>query len=375
MSLVIVDAAYATHPGQVRSGNEDAVLVAPPLFVVADGMGGALAGEVASGLAVDAFAAAEAADASPETLLRRAIADANQRIQDRARIDTATSGMGTTLTAAIVGDELITFAHVGDSRAYLYRDGALQQLSDDHSLVGELVRRGAITPAEAERHPQKSIITRNLGGEEAVEADTFTVEPRAGDVFMLCSDGLSGMLRDETIAAVLGAEPSLAPAASALVEAANAAGGEDNITVVLFRLGDGPAISASDITASAVAEPRPATTRPAPLSIRPRSWRRRVVLLVTLPMLSVAIAIAAAAFLAWAHFVGATANGRVAIYQGVPLDVAGGLRLYRAERVTQIPVAALSAGERRVLFDHALRSKADAEKRVAALAAAAYWNH
>ena len=151
--------------------------------------------------------------------------------------------MGTTITAALVADAAVSFGHVGDSRAYLWRDGVLQQLSDDHSLVGELVRRGALTPEEAERHPQKNIITRTVGTETALDVDTWTLEAAPDDVFLLASDGLNNMIRDTEIAAILTAAPSLAHAARELVRAANAAGGVDNITALLFRVGTGAPVT------------------------------------------------------------------------------------------------------------------------------------
>jgi protein phosphatase len=227
-----------TDTGRKRRQNEDAFVCEPPLFAIADGMGGAQAGEVASRLAAAAIeegAAAIVGEEGVATVVRAA----NTRIFERAVHDPAVAGMGTTATVAVVDEQAgtVTLAHVGDSRAYLYRSGALEQLTTDHSLVGELVRSGRLTEAEAAVHPHRSVITRALGTDADVEVDTLTVGVAAGDLVLLCSDGLSAMVRDEEIGRVLestGAAPR--EAAEALVAAANAAGGEDNVTVVLFEL-------------------------------------------------------------------------------------------------------------------------------------------
>jgi protein phosphatase len=213
----------------------------PPFFAIADGMGGAQAGEVASRLAAAVFeegAAAIQGEEGVATVVRAA----NARIFERAVHDPSVAGMGTTATVAVVDESAatVTIAHVGDSRAYLYRLGALEQLTTDHSLVGELVRSGRLTEDEAAVHPHRSVITRALGTDADVEVDTLTHEVVPGDLVLLCSDGLSAMVRDEEIVRVLeasGGAPS--EAAAALVAAANAAGGEDNVTVVLFELVDG----------------------------------------------------------------------------------------------------------------------------------------
>lgn len=230
--------AGVTDTGRKRRQNEDAFVCEPPLFAIADGMGGAQAGEVASRLAAAAIeegAAATVGEEGVATVVRAA----NTRIFERAVHDPAVAGMGTTATVAVVDEQAgtVTLAHVGDSRAYLYRSGALEQLTTDHSLVGELVRSGRLTEAEAAVHPHRSVITRALGTDADVEVDTLTVGVAVGDLVLLCSDGLSAMVRDEEIGRVLestGAAPR--EAAEALVAAANAAGGEDNVTVVLFEL-------------------------------------------------------------------------------------------------------------------------------------------
>ena len=231
--------AVVSDTGRRRRRNEDAFVCAPPLFAVADGMGGAQAGEVASGLAA-AVLEEGAGDERGEERVASLIQEANRRVFQRSNEDAATSGMGTTMTVALVDSSggTIAFGHVGDSRAYRVRDGRLEQLTDDHSLVGELVRSGKLSPEEAETHPQRSVITRALGTEPDVDVDTFTVEARPDDLYLLCSDGLTDMISADEIFSVLDGSDDLDVAARALIEAANAGGGEDNITVVLFQIGD-----------------------------------------------------------------------------------------------------------------------------------------
>ena len=233
----MVEHAALSDVGRQREGNEDSMLVQPPLFVVADGMGGAQAGEVASGIAVDTLADVPAEPDNAEDALVAAITDANGRIHDKATEDRELAGMGTTLTATLVHDGKVTIGHVGDSRAYRYRDGEFAQLTDDHSLVAELERHGKLTAAEARVHPQRSMILRALGIGEEVEVDTYCFEGAEGDVFLLCSDGLAGVVHDEVISEVLRTTDSLELAAQELIDLANLSGGPDNITTVLFRLG------------------------------------------------------------------------------------------------------------------------------------------
>jgi PPM family protein phosphatase len=231
--------AHLTHPGRKRRHNEDSYVHEPPLFAIADGMGGAKAGEVASGLAVDALRLRPDVSGDGEAYVVDLIQEANRRVYDRAREDVAASGMGTTMTVALVDDEnrRVTFGHVGDSRAYRIRNDQLEQLTDDHSLVGELIRSGKLTREEAEVHPQRSVITRALGTDPDVDVDTFVLETRPGDIFLLCSDGLSGMVSDQAILKIVrDNRRNLAEAAKALVAAANRGGGDDNITVVVFEV-------------------------------------------------------------------------------------------------------------------------------------------
>jgi serine/threonine protein phosphatase PrpC len=226
-----------TDPGRRRRRNEDAYVCEPPLFAIADGMGGAQAGEVASGLAAAVLEEATG-DERGEERVASLIQEANRRVFQRSSEDAATSGMGTTMTVALVdnSDGTIAFGHVGDSRAYRIRGGELEQLTDDHSLVGELVRSGRLSPEEAESHPQRSVITRALGTEPDVDVDTFTTEAERDDIYLLCSDGLTDMVSAREILAVVEASTDLDDAARSLVDAANAGGGEDNISVVLFQI-------------------------------------------------------------------------------------------------------------------------------------------
>src|SRR5579859_2718432 len=232
--LRAADTIWKTDTGRQRRDNEDSAFVREPLFVVADGMGGAQAGEVASRMAIETFEQDLPEGTSVEQSLAELVREANRRIHERARSEREHAGMGTTLTAAYLEDAGVAIAHVGDSRAYLLRDGTLKRLTRDHSLVDELVQRGKLTEQQAAEHPQRSIITRALGPEPEVEVDTWTYPVRPGDVLMLCSDGLTSMISEDDVAEILGGAPSLAQAGEELVGAANQAGGRDNITVVLF---------------------------------------------------------------------------------------------------------------------------------------------
>ena len=236
--MTIRDSAGATDTGHKRRRNEDSYVCEPPLFAVADGMGGHQAGEVASRLA----AAALREDVEPAggtERIEELIREANRRIWQHSKEDVTASGMGTTVTAARVEGDSVTIGHVGDSRAYRIREGQIEQLTEDHSLAAELERSGKLSAEEARMHPQRSVITRALGTDPDVEIDAFSVEGRPGDVYLICSDGLSSMVDDATILAVIaGRRSNLETAARELVRAANRSGGEDNITVVCFELGN-----------------------------------------------------------------------------------------------------------------------------------------
>lgn len=226
--------ATSTHPGLVRDRNEDAVYPeddgaapGPLLVAVADGMGGHAAGEVASALAIEA---ATTIDADPA----ERVAEANKAVMGQAESRPDLFGMGTTLTIAFFEESgRLNVGHVGDSRLYLFRRGDLLQVTQDHSLVAEYLAAGRITAEEAESHPQRNVITRALGVGWDVDVDAHIVHLRAGDRILICSDGLTSMLGDDDIAAILDEQPAAQPATWALVEAANKAGGEDNITVAV----------------------------------------------------------------------------------------------------------------------------------------------
>ena len=236
MSLVARHAAL-TDIGLHRSTNEDAFVAEPPLFAVADGMGGAQAGEVASRLALDSLVEALGADDD----LPAAAGAANQAVYGQSRSDRSHSGMGTTLTAVRLSDDGLRFVHVGDSRLYLWRDERLTQVTDDHSLVGEMVRSGHLTREAADTHPQRSILSRALGTEPGVEIDSGELELRAGDALLLCTDGLYSMITEETVAAVLAAVDDPARVARRLVSEAKSGGGHDNITVIVLRFDEAAA--------------------------------------------------------------------------------------------------------------------------------------
>jgi PPM family protein phosphatase len=238
----VAGSSAESNVGRKRRHNEDNYVAAPPVFAVADGMGGAQAGEVASELAADTVRETEFdPSVSGKERVVALIKAANLRVHERASVDSTASGMGTTMTVAMLQpDGTLAIGHVGDSRAYRLRDGELEQLTDDHSLVGELVRRGELTPEEAAVHPQRSVITRALGTEADVDVDVFTIEARDGDIFLLCSDGLTTMVDPETIAAILRRNGTQLDAAThALIKAANDRGGDDNITAILFAVAEG----------------------------------------------------------------------------------------------------------------------------------------
>jgi serine/threonine protein phosphatase PrpC len=234
----VVEGSGDSDIGRARATNQDRLLAKAPLFAVADGMGGRAGGATAAGIAIATFSerAALCDQIDPVAALTSLIAEANRRIRQRAASDPANEGMGTTIISALVHDNAVTTAHVGDSRAYRVRDGALERLTEDHSLVGELVGLGALTEDEAEHHPQRSVVTRALGTHEAVEPDIQTHTARDGDVYLLCSDGLTKMLSDPKVRAIVAGPENLDEAAGRLIAAANAHGGEDNITVCLFRV-------------------------------------------------------------------------------------------------------------------------------------------
>jgi protein phosphatase len=426
VTLRIAEQAWKTDVGRQRSVNEDDLVARPPFFAVADGMGGAKAGEVASAMATSAFEGESDSGEPAEVQLARILREANRRIHDLAVTDESHRGMGTTLTAAKVHDGQVSLGHVGDSRAYLLRDGELEQLTKDHSLVAELERSGQISPEAAEHHPQRSIITRALGPEPDVEVDTYTLTGRDGDVFLLCSDGLTSMVPHGELGSILRSADSLDEAADALVKAANQSGGKDNITVVLFRLADGPdgaaageddtiagTLSAADVEAAAAADaptPAPAgradsepggseaadrrghraegaeaalaervgdapadatVVRPAERGPPPRRRRRRRIRALLSGMLVLALVAGAViglyALSRQVYFVGTNDGGLVTLYRGVPYELPFGVELYEQEYASGVPARAIPASRRERVLDHEWRSREDAIDLVRAL--------
>jgi serine/threonine protein phosphatase PrpC len=418
--LRVAEQFAGSDTGRQRHGNEDAYLDQAPLFVVADGMGGAQGGEVASKIAIDLFAEGFeiAAGGDPADELADRVAEANARIFEHANEHAELAGMGTTLTAAYVGPAEVSFAHVGDSRAYRFHEGELERLTHDHSLVEEMIRQGQLTEAEAEEHPQRSIITRALGPEPDVAVDLITLDGVDGDVYLLCSDGLTSMVPESELARILGVGKTLSAAGRALIAAANKAGGRDNITVILFRLEDvegappaptGPPRRRSrapsredppptaeqsiesgtveDEVPGAALTPAPdgAYTRPPraprrrrlaprmPIEGSTRAARRDGRRTRRLGLLAVALAIiglgAGALLLAVqaVYFIGADRYGQVTVYNGLPYTLPGGIKLYTEYFVSGVTTAEIGPHERQRLFGNELLSQSGASKLVKAL--------
>jgi PPM family protein phosphatase len=390
--LRVAESFAKTDTGRQRRANEDNLFQRAPLFAVADGMGGARAGEVASQIVVETFEQGMPERGSAERGLAELAREANHRIHELASADERRAGMGTTLTAAYVGDGEVSFAHVGDSRAYRLRDDQLEMLTHDHSLVGEMVRRGKLTEREAEEHPQRSVITRALGPEGDVDVDHFSSPARGGDVFLLCSDGLTSMVEHETIEQIVRDSKSLKDAAQRLIREANERGGRDNITVVLFRLedldgaageeqptqvgADAPtssevreALAASSAAPAAAEAPAP-PRRTAPLPRRPeapppkrrrRRWRPAG-LSGVLAVLAILAIVGVAAWMASraVYFVGTDDKGFVTVYRGVPWELPAGLNLYERFYVSGVSSDELPRARRNTILDHRLRSRDDA---------------
>jgi protein phosphatase len=358
--------ASATDTGRRRRHNEDAYVCEPPLFAVADGMGGAQAGELASGLAAAALRDESSELVGGEQRVDDLIHEANRRVYQRQSEDASASGMGTTMTVALVEDGRVAIGHVGDSRAYLIRERKLEQLTEDHSLVAELVRSGKLSPEEAEGHPQRSVITRALGTDPDVDVDTFLVETKAGDLFLLCSDGLTSMVDDETILReVERNRDDLTRAAKALVRAANKGGGEDNITVVFFEIaGDSGSDVERTVTLPPVEDDDETTLDEhdgvPPVAVKRRDEDGHAGRRALFALLALVLVVALCGFAVWglwrSHFVGVESDGHVVVYQGLPWNVVGSVKLYRPIYVSPLLAAQLSQAERQKLFDHTLRS-------------------
>jgi protein phosphatase len=378
--LRVVDQASRSDTGRQRSANEDSFFVRAPIFVVADGMGGAQAGEVASKAAADAFDR-DLPSGPPEDFLRATIEAANRTIHELARDDPSRTGMGTTITAVVVdpGGEEVAIGHVGDSRAYRLRGGKLERLTRDHSLVEEMRRKGQLTDAQAEDHPQRSIITRALGPEPEVDVDVQTVPAGPGDVFLIWSDGLTTMLGEEKIAKLLAGASSMDAAVRALVDEANRAGGRDNITALAFQLEDAAApagVSREDATLiGATAEEAGLTTtevrrRAAAAAAEQRRERsdekpRRRRLRTVAKALVAVILIGAIAFGAWygnrqVWFLGTDDAGRTALYRGLPYELPLGVKLYDERYASPIQTSSLPTKRSDSVTGHDLRSRSDA---------------
>ncbi len=361
-----VDVAAATDKGRVRQSNEDAVWAGDSVFAVADGMGGHAAGEIASATALEPVAnldgrvfgtAREAREA-----LANAVLDANQAVIGKADADPSFRGMGTTLTAAMFEGRRLHVAHVGDSRAYLLRNGELSQLTTDHTLVQHLIDEGELTPEEAAEHPQRSVITRAIGVSADIEVDSLTITLEGDDQLLLCSDGLTGPVSDGEIARTVLGEDDADVAVAKLVEAANAAGGPDNITIVLLRFqlpaGEGGArLTDADHTGVLTPAQAPIVVRPdadehdedwadqfrrfgtrvdAPEDERPRVTpvQRATAVAIGLLVLLLGAVLGGRWLLSLSYYVG-TAGDRVVIYQGIPLEI-GPLDLSWVEEVTEL---------------------------------------
>jgi serine/threonine protein phosphatase PrpC len=351
--------AAATDVGRMRSNNEDSYLSRQPVAAVADGMGGHRAGEVASAIAIEELSALGERgpwenEAAATDDLKQAILRANQRIHEMAASDRQLNGMGTTLVALLEDGDLVHLANVGDSRAYLLRQGELSQVTVDHSLVQELVDEGRLSREDAERHPQRSVITRALGIDQEVEFDLFTYKLQVGDRLLLCSDGLSDVVEPTQIRNVLLRVRDPQRAAARLIEVANEHGGPDNITVIVVAADDAsvtdetgdlagsatgtmPAVAGDDAAAGGRAA-RGAEDRS--LAMHRRLQRVLVALLVV--ALVAAVLAAGRSFLYSRYFVGFDGDA-VAVFQGVPGDVAG-LRFSRMVEHSQVSRAQVPAG-------------------------------
>jgi protein phosphatase len=390
-----------TDTGRQRRGNEDSSFARAPVFVVADGMGGAQAGEVASQLAIEAFEAGLPDEGTPEQRLAETVRRANRQIYEVSRTQHERAGMGTTLTAAYLDEGHVAIAHVGDSRAYLFRDGRLTRLTQDHSLVEELLQRGKLTEEEAAEHPQRSIITRALGPEPDVEVDTQSYAVRSGDVVLLCSDGLTSMISEKEVEKVLAGSDGLQGAAERLIDDANAAGGRDNITVVLFRVeevGDGvvdePTMIGARAAAGAAAAASPAVPAVPPPSPPPPPTPRRPARLArtqglsgagrererhfgragklvaaVLATLIVIFLIGGGGYLAsrQLYFLGTNGQGLVTVYRGFPYVLPFGIPMYETFYVSGVPASAIPADRRDSLLNHDLRSQRSATNLVNSL--------
>ena len=368
--LKVAEEAYKTDTGRQRHANEDSYFARAPLFAVADGMGGAQAGEVASRIAAGAFEHGAVGEGPAEGRLEEIAQEANREIHKLAQEDSSRAGMGTTLTAAMLHDDEVALGHVGDSRAYVLRDGELKRLTKDHSLVEELRRQGRLTEEQAEEHPQRSIITRALGPEPKVNVDTMTFPARDGDVFLLCSDGLTTMVGDKEIREILVGARSLRSAVHRLVEAANRGGGRDNITAVAFRLTEEGAEQEEGATLVARTAEQAGLTgervRAATDRLRGRapmpapSRRRRAIRIAAIAAAVIVVVGGAFLFARSLYFLGTNDSGNVALYRGLPYELPLGVNLYSEQSSIPVQVGTLSEERQQAVTEHDLRGEDDA---------------
>jgi protein phosphatase len=396
--LRAVETIVRTDTGLQRRGNEDSSYARAPVFVLADGMGGAQSGEVASQIVVDAFSVGLPDEGTPEERLSVVVQRANREIHERSQSEAENAGMGTTVTAAYLDEDAVALAHVGDSRGYLLRDGELSRLTEDHSLVEELLRDGRLTEEEAFEHPQRSVITRALGIDPIVEIDTWTYPLRPGDVVLLCSDGLSDMLTEPQIERVLLDSPDLTTAADRLIHDANAAGGRDNITVVMFRVelaSDSPdeldqpttvgeAVSSSPTFVPGWGGPArpPEPPKRAQLArlqgwkphmpegfVQPAGHERHFGVLgktvaATTALLFVLFLVGAGGYIAsrQLYFLGTNGQGTVVLYRGFPYVLPFGIPMYETYYVSGVPASTIPLDRRGTLLNHAMRDQTNATK-------------
>lgn len=393
--LHVAHSVAKSDTGRQRHTNEDSYYARAPVFAVADGMGGASGGEVAARMATEAVAAVEANSKDIEQALKEAASRANAEIWSYASQDPSRVGMGTTLTMLVVGTDDVSIAHVGDSRAYILRDGKLRLLTQDHSLVEELRRQGTISQEEAESHPQRSIITRALGPAPEVEIDSFTHAARDGDTYLLCSDGLTTMVPNARIEEIMRDSRTVDDAAAALVSEANSNGGRDNITVVLVRIGDldagdgdeqhtmagvvsplaqegpvekpegdGGTDEREQVDETMVVDAENADRARREVAAPPKAKRRRSkrALFIALTVVAVlAITTTGAVFgVRQVYFIGTDKNSLLTVYRGLPYELPGGIHLYSSQFVSAVPAGKLKPYRRSRLLDHKLRSKDDA---------------
>jgi PPM family protein phosphatase len=393
-----LDTFGATHAGKVRKNNEDSLLVGEgrdrSLFAVADGIGGFEAGEVASSIAVDVLK-----DLAPSDSLDEAIREANRRILESARSDEKLSGMGTTVVAvrfrgaggSSADEPIAEVSHVGDSRAYLLRGGEMKPVTEDHSLVAELVRSGDLTRAEASEHPQRNLITRALGAEEEVAVDTAVLPVEVGDRLLLCSDGLSDMVPEAKISEILSSANDPEGGARALVSAALDGGGADNITVVVIDVREEPAeepppparSDTQELRAAPLVEddavPMPETRAPARDGATGRGLRgkkrdrarkqrslvaRALAALVRWTAALVVLAALATPFYLWAnsqYYLGFD-GGMVVIYRGLPPEYTLGFPLYEEHQRTDLRESQVDELYRGQIVEHELKSLEEAER-------------